>query len=252
MRYGAEINGIRSKWGDAQNNDFQNTPAFLALRSPQPLSQAIQEGLQTGRQNSVVAKSMGGGASDFQMATWMKELTEITVLDYIFSQQDRIGNIDYKWMVYSVDQNGDVSSQKVESKVARSAMKSIQLPAVIGTPHLIQKTQMSDNDAGGRDYVNFTKRTQMLQKIRHINLDTYRKLIALDHDLQGKGDIFQYVQANFNLDTHQLLQMVTYAHEAAAILQATCKAGQLRFDLYPPKELLKGATQEAKADCERP
>jgi len=252
VRYGAEVNGIRSKWGDAQNNDFQNTPAFLALRSQQPLKQAIQEGLQLGKKNSLVAKAMGGGASDFQMAVWMKELTEITILDYIFSQQDRIGNIDYKWIVYAVDHNGTVGSQEVASKVARSAMNRIPLPAVDGTPNLIQKTQLSDNDAGGRNYVNYTKRTQMLQKIRHIHLNTYRQLIALNHDLQSHGELFHYVQANFNLDNRQLSQMLTFTNEAAGILQATCKAGRLRFDLYSPEELLKGSTQEVTADCERP
>lgn len=40
-RYGAEFNGTReSGWGVGQNNDFQQTAPFLALRDPQPVSNA--------------------------------------------------------------------------------------------------------------------------------------------------------------------------------------------------------------------
>jgi hypothetical protein len=29
------------------------------------------------------------------MVFWMRDLADITLLDYLFGQQDRIGNIDY-------------------------------------------------------------------------------------------------------------------------------------------------------------
>ena len=37
------------------------------------------------------------------MMFWMTELSEICLLDYIFSQQDRPGNIDYRWVWYYLD-----------------------------------------------------------------------------------------------------------------------------------------------------
>ena len=95
-RYGSEINGTRkSGWGKGQNRDFQETPAFLALRSSKPLSEAIVEGLEKGRKDRQINKDLGPDVSDRQMAFWMQELTEIVLLDFIFSQQDRVGNIDF-------------------------------------------------------------------------------------------------------------------------------------------------------------
>jgi hypothetical protein len=145
-----------------------------------------------------------------------------------------------------------VKSEKVATKATRAAISTISLPNVDGTPYLIQRSQLNDNDAGGRNYVNYTKRTGMLPSIRHLNADTYRKLIALSGDLQSQGEIFKYVQDNFNLDDGQVVQLVTHAREAAGILEATCKAGLLRLDLHPAEDLLHGNWSEEHVDCERP
>lgn len=255
-RYGSEINGIRSAWGAAQNNDFQTTPAFWALRSAQPLSLAIHEGLERGLAHPQVRKDMGPIPSEFQMAIWMKELTEITLMDYILSQQDRIGNIDYKWELYTQDSNtGEVKSESVESEVQRANLRSIILPpAPRGvTQYLVQRTQISDNDAGGRvPYANFTKQTQMLQKIRHIHLETYRKLLDLAADLNAQGELYQYFKSHFLLDDRQMAQLVNNTVEAANIYKSICRSGQLHFDLHHAKALLNGTGKVVNADCDRP
>ena len=85
-RYNAEINGTRaSGWGNGQNRDFQETAPFLALRSEQPLQQAIEKGIHEAAQNTTLRQAMRHGVADEQMVFWMQELTEITLLDYIFS-----------------------------------------------------------------------------------------------------------------------------------------------------------------------
>jgi hypothetical protein len=245
VRYGTEINGVRSGGGVSQNNDFQNTPAFLALRSPSSLKQAIAEGVKGGRSNAKINHDLGPAVSDFQMALWMRELSEIVILDYIFSQQDRIGNIDYKWKKYTVDaQTGAVSSDKIDSKSSRVDMKI--------EDNVVQKTQLNDNDAGGRLYANFTKITQMLPKLRHMGVDTYQKLIALNNDFAQQGDLYKYFATNFNLGLTELKQLVTLTSEATGILKATCKAGQLHFDLFRPDAFLTNKAVEQSVDCENP
>jgi hypothetical protein len=245
VRYGTEINGIRSGGGTAQNKDFQNTPAFLALRSSSPLKQAIAEGVKGGRTNAKINHDLGPAVSDFQMALWMRELSEIVILDYIFAQQDRIGNIDYKWKRYTVDpQAGEVSSEKIDSKSSRAAMKIEE--------NVVQKTHVNDNDAGGRLYTNFTKKTKMLEKLRHLGADTYRKLIALNNDFKQQGERYEYFASNFNLGSIELKQLVTLTNEATGILKATCKAGQMHFDLYDPKALLTNMAVEQTMDCQNP
>ena len=176
------------------------------------------------------------------MIYWMREITEIALLDYIFSQQDRIGNIDYRWYWYWV-QDGKVKKKSHKGGFNRSRMSREKPPAEIApfTPVLIQRTAINDNDAGGRvPYTNFAKKTGMLQKLRHFSKKTYDKLAALDQDLQSKGPIHQYIETNFVLDAQQRRQITKNTRLALDILKDTHQLGKLRFDLdKPSKQLLR-------------
>jgi hypothetical protein len=254
-RYGTEINGVRSSWGDPQNNDLQKTPAFLALRSEKPFLQALAEGLALGARDVKVKADLGVlSPGPVQMGLWMRELTEITLLDYIFSQQDRVGNIDYNWYwVYS--EGGAVKAQKEKrneyKNLPRRKMKPIAPPAELAAfnPVLVQKSVINDNDAGGRNqYVNYTKRTKMLEKIRHFDAGVYQRLIALKNDYSAKGPLYQHLVGTFYLDAKQIAQVVANTKEAAEILQASCRTGVLRFDLNFD-QIVNGDLAEAKVDC---
>lgn len=255
-RYGTEINGVRSSWGDAQNHDFQNTPAFLSLRSERPLIEAIRGGLSQATTSSAkIKQDLGPGASDFQMFIWMKELTEIVIMDYIFSQQDRVGNVDYKWFIYWKDQSGEVHSKRIKVDAPRRAMAKIDYPKFMdGAPtELVQRTQINDNDAGGRvEYSNFTKRTQMLEKIRHMDPQTYTRLIELHDDFQNQGPLYQYFRQHFGLDQRRFGRILQNTGEAANILMTICLAGRLRFDLDSPKSFLRGSVREVQLNCREP
>jgi hypothetical protein len=188
---------------------------------------------------------MKDGISKEQMAYWMQDLTEITLLDYIFSQQDRVGNIDYEAYWHWVE--GD--------KVRHEKAEDMTPPAVAAgqNPQLIRRTWLNDNDAGGKvKYANFTKKTGMLEKIRHYNPQTYRRLIALDKDFKANRALYAYLRDTFGLTETQLSQAVKGTHEAAEILRSTCKAGKLRFDLDPDAFLATGTAMEHKVDCDNP
>jgi hypothetical protein len=175
----------------------------------------------------------------------MQDLTEITLLDYIFSQQDRIGNIDYLNYWYWVE----------DGQVKRAPADSGNVPEQIAAHHPIKlrRTQLNDNDAGGRvQYANFTKKTQMLEKIRHYSPDTYRRLLRLDQDFASQGELYRYVRATFGLSDGQLQQIVDNTRQAVAILRDTCHAGKLRFDLDPEAFLVTGKAPEQRLDCDRP
>ena len=219
-RYNPEINGTRaSGWGKGQNRDFQETAPFLALRSEKPLQQAIEEGIHEAAQNTTLRQAMRHGVADEQMVFWMQELTELTVLDYIFSQQDRIGNIDYLNYWYWVD----------DGEVRRMPASGSKVPEDIASHHPVRlrRTQLNDNDAGGRlAYANFTKKTGMLEKIRHYNPDTYRRLMRLTKDFEAKGELYGYVRNTFGLSDSQLKQVVKNTRQAADILRGSCQAGK--------------------------
>ncbi len=243
-RYGSEINGTRkSGWGKGQNRDFQETPAYLALRSGKPLEEAIREGVAKGRKDSRIAKDLPADVPPQQMAYWMKELTEIVLLDYLFSQQDRVGNIDYTPWYYWTE-NGQLQRKKTREHAARDA--SVPADAI-----LMRRTNLNDNDAGGRvQYANFTKSTQMLEKLRHMDEETYRRLLALDRDLQNGGEIYRWLESSLGLSAREVKQIVKNTAAAADILQATCRKGEMRFDLHPREFFETGKVTPAKVDCD--
>lgn len=258
-RYGAEFNGTRaSGWGDGQNNDFQKTPGFMALRSEKPLAEAVVDGLRLASADPLVRQALGSSAvPNEQMYFWMQELTEIVILDYMFNQQDRVGNIDYVWRWYYFDADGVLKSEKekVGKDLPRNRMASIQPPAAIAPfkPLLLQRTSISDNDAGGRvQYTNFTKRTQMLEKIRHISANTYRKLINLSADFKSQGPLYRHTQSKFGITPREFTSLVNNTLAAAQILNSTCKAGKLRFDLDSENFFKADAVKVETLNCDSP
>ena len=241
-RYNSAVNGTRkSGWGKGQNLDFQETAPYLALRSGKALPEAIAEGIAGAIRDPQIKRDMGADVDPRQIAFWMTDIANIVLLDFIFSQQDRIGNIDYngQWMWV---ETGELKHRKVDSHDNGSA----PAPGAIR----LQRTHLNDNDAGGRvEYANYAKSTQMLEKLRHFPATTYRKLMALNADLQGEGLLHAYVRESFGLDQRQVRQIVENAALAADILSAICTRGELLFDLDPESFFLDGAVTPVALEC---
>jgi len=222
-RYNQLINGSRkSGWGEGQSRDFEKTPAFMALRSDKLLGQAITDH----RRN----------ISNEQMVFWMQDIIEITLLDYIFSQQDRIGNIDYTKVWLSAADN-----QLQRSQSRPSGKRSQQ----------IKQTHLNDNDAGVRyRYANYTKKTGMLEMIRHYNSATYQQLLKLDKDFSQQGELYQYLSQTFGLTIKQRDMIVKNTKMAAELLRNNCLADKLIFDLEPEQFFIQGSVQPVNQSCQ--
>ncbi|HSN70642.1 MAG TPA: hypothetical protein VLT59_04000, partial [Steroidobacteraceae bacterium] len=242
-RYGTEINGTReSGWGDGQNRDFQQTAPFHAVRSDLPLEQAIDAGLAAAKSNPRLAKDLRAGVSHAQMVFWMRELTEIVLLDYLFSQQDRVGNVDYLPYWYWID-NGEVQRRR-----ATGASPPVDL--VDRSPQLLKRTELGDNDAGVRvSYANFAKRTGMLEGWRHISATTYERLANLAADFAQKGPLHEYVRTTFGLSEREFAQVAANVASAATTLRQACESGHLQFDLEPHEYLRKGSVAGKTVNC---
>jgi hypothetical protein len=255
-RAGAEFNGnIAGKGYTQQYVYIQKTPAFLALSSPKEFAAASAEGLSLSKADPVVAKALSAGVSAQQMMFWMTELSDVMLMDYIFNQQDRPGNIDYLWVWYYVDPNGKVKTIRVDSDANRSAMASVATPPEVkntAKSFLIQKIQINDNDAGGRRYTNFTRTFGLLEKVHHLNPVTYGQLIRLANDFQVKGSLYKYFQDTFDLPDAYSAAIAQNVIQAAQTLKNTCKSGSLKFDLSPESYLATGQVQAASVDCEVP
>ncbi|OSQ42899.1 hypothetical protein [Marivita geojedonensis] len=243
-RYGSEMNGTRkSGWGKGQSLDFQETPAFLALREDAPLIEAIDAGLSKGRRDSQINRDLGPDVPREQMAYWMREISEIVLLDFIFSQQDRVGNIDFTPYYYWAE-NGEVKHKKAKHhEVGDGDVPEGAL--------LLRRTNLNDNDAGGRvAYANFAKSTQMLEKLRHFDGKMYTRLVELDRDLQKQGPIYQWLAQSLGLKDREVAQVVNNTALAVGILQDSCRAGRLRFDLNPKTFFLEGDVVRDTVACD--
>lgn len=261
-RYGAEINGTRaSGWGDGQNHDFQKTPAFMALKSSLPLREAITAGYNSAIRDGAMARAFATGRpSEAQMVLWMNEVSEIVILDYIFSQQDRIGNIDYVWhWAYLDPASGEVKAEKVNDErlesLSRAQMNRITPPVDIAdkNPVLVQKTSIGDNDAGGMvQYANFTRRTGMLEglanrtpPLQHINAETYRRVLRLANDFRTRGPNYQTLDREIRIlgyndsRDRRFSQLINNTIRVAEILENNCVSGQLKLDLVSFKQAIK-------------
>jgi hypothetical protein len=209
--------------------------------------------LALSKADPVVARALGAGASQQQMMFWMTELSDILLLDYIFNQQDRPGNIDYTWVWYYFDLGGELKSVRADSEAGRVAMSSVETPTEVknsSRSFLIEKVQLNDNDAGGRKYTNFTKRFGLLEKLHHLNPVTYRQLIHLANDFQIKGPLYRYLRDTFDLHDVYAVAIAQNAIQAALILKKACTDGGLKFDLRPDSYLTAIQVQSLNVDCE--
>jgi len=230
-RYGAEFNGTReSGWGAGQNHDFQQTAPFLALRSELPVPDAAAWAIREARKNPRMAKELRADTPVEQVVFWMQDVLEITLLDFILGQQDRIGNIDYNWRWYWVEDG------RLESKPAHGTDVPADLAAF--NPLRLRQSAINDNDAGVRaGYVDFAATTHMLEGLRHYNSGLYQRLGRLARDFEGNGPAYSWLTASAGLSAKEAETIASRVQKAWALLEADCQGGALRLDLDPARVL---------------
>lgn len=186
----------------------------------------------------------------------MKDVSDMILLDTLFSQDDRIGNIHYKLAWYFIDEKGKVDRKTSKSKFGKSGWatpKEEQEKFGSKGGILVKEMLLKDNDCG----VDVTKRSNMMrnisaiEKVRHMSGKTYsrfmafakqakhpdteswmkRELLFTDRDLKGHPRSFQS-----NLD------------RAVTVLKANCESGLLKLDLNV-QDFVPGA-QKMKVHCD--
>lgn len=275
-RYGVALTGRRTRsWGRKQHVQMMDEVApFLALKSDKPLLESVEDGLSRSRKVSSGMRAALSDVSNLQMVSWMRELSEIVVLDRIFGQQDRVGNIDYKWY-WAYVSDKDKIKYKAEKRseyeeLSRSEMASsdISLPdkswvtkVKIGTtPVLIQKTFLNDNDAGARDYrgspgatigryTSFPDSAKWVDGMKHFSAKLYERLMTLNSDLQSEGPIYLWAKAQLGMNDKSLQMIVDNTKELTDELKALCST--MKFDLDQVGSVLKEGfvPEETAVDC---
>ena len=266
--YGAEMIGVKD--GNNELMNMQKTPGFLALKANGDLESSIAEGIRSAFTNPTMKTAFASVApSKVQMVLWMNEISEMTILDYIFSQQDRMDNIDYKWHWAYVDETGAVKTEEVKDdafkKSSRARMSRIPVPAAMAGKNavLIQRTWLNDNDAGGRyEYANYAKSKGMITglagataPIAHLKADMYHNLLKLAADFKNKGPNYQVLNTEVrplgytDAGDKRFNQLINNTIAIAQILEKNCSSGVLKLDLVSFKDAVKGQFVAPAASC---
>lgn len=266
IMYGVMLKGSGNRYGfewsveslNSESEDFKRIPAYRALSKVKSLEDAIKEGVAEGKKgNKEVAAVFANGVSNEQMVLWMEELSEMNILDYIFRQQDRVRNFDYVWQWNYINAEGKLDIINMPDELGRADMVKVKKPEEIpanARAVLVQKTQLVDNDAGGRLYRNDAKKHHYLEEMHHIRPHTYKQLLKLADDFKSHGELYNYFSTNFSISPKYVEAISNNVIEAAKILVASCKSDKLRFDLDSKYTLETGLfpSEQRPANCEKP
>ena len=124
-----------------------------------------------------------------QQLVQIKDLSDMVLIDFIMSQADRFsGNMHCK-KIYIWIENGVLKQEGKKSDPARTAEQLKQIPA-----EAVQITRMimKDNDAGLISG-NSAKTYHLLEKVNHMDPQTYDRLLDLQQELQ-KSEVAQWYQ----------------------------------------------------------
>lgn len=178
------------------------------------------------------------GTTDFtkvaQAVTQMKDVADMVLLDTILNQQDRIGNIHYKFYWYAVSRENPSQIMRVKS-AAKWKNDQLIVPkeenaAMSGrTAVLLKEMILKDNDCG-IEKDNMMRKISALEKVRHMSHLTYSLFMAFQRTLDNPATR-DYFMRELLLSGPQYESVKANALKARDILKARCRAGQLRFDL---------------------
>lgn len=222
-----EISGRGSYDGRYQR--FLRQKPFLSVASAQTIRQML-------------------GTTNFttvaQTVVQMKDVSDMILMDVLLNQQDRIGNIHYKFTWYFLNpQSGKLEKTKSDAKTADG---KIQIPPeesrnMAGKQAvLIKDMLLKDNDCGVSKS-NMMRLVGALEKVRHMSYQTYRRFLSFEQSLATAGakDYFMTELLFSPTDYNGLIKNATWAKQ---ILVKKCQTGEMNFDVdietYAP-----GATQ---------
>jgi hypothetical protein len=169
-----------------------------------------------------------------QTVTQMKDVADMVLLDTILNQQDRIGNIHYKFYWYAISRENPNQIMRVKSaakwKNDQLIVPKEEKAAMSGrTAVLLKEMILKDNDCG-IEKDNMMRKISALEKVRHMSHLTYSLFMAFQRTLDNPATR-DYFMRELLLSGPQYESVKANALKARDILKARCRAGQLRFDL---------------------
>ncbi|WP_413291216.1 hypothetical protein [Bdellovibrio sp. HCB337] len=178
------------------------------------------------------------GSSEFskvaQTVTQMKDVGDMIVLDTLLNQQDRIGNIHYRFYWYSLNPQKPGKIERTKSKAKWKDSRLIVPPeetkAMSGrTAVLIKEMLLRDNDCGVNKS-NMMRAISALEKVRHVSYLTYYQLLNFEKSL-ASSSAKDYFTSELLFSSSEFKSLRENAAKAKDILKSNCRAGRLKFDV---------------------
>lgn len=194
--------------------------------------------------NTADASTIAGGttlATAAQTLIQMKDISDMVLIDFLMSQQDRFGNIHSMQYYYYVK---DGKIERVRKSKVDDGEETMPAGGV-----LVTKMLLKDNDCGGPTKTNVIKNAKMLENIRHMSPTTYKNLrwIAANFAPSTELPIFFTTEATFGQrDIDMLRANLKLANDT---LYNNCKAGKLKLDL-DLAATIAGTGRHNPASCE--
>lgn len=212
-----EISGVGSY--NSRYQRFLQQKPFLRVAT----AQSVRDMLGTGDFVKVV-----------QTVTQMKDVSDMILLDTLLNQQDRIGNIHYKFFWYALDTQNPRQINRIKSgakwKNGKVDIPKDETAAMSGrTAVLVKEMLLKDNDCGvSKD--NMMRKISALEKVRHMSYLTYQQFLGLEHSL-SQPSTRNYFLTEMLFSAKNYESLVDNAAKAKSVLKSRCAAGQLKFDV---------------------
>lgn len=248
--YGAVVANVKGEFKYSEVNGFGD----YETRYPRFIKQVPFQNVASS--NSVAKLA---GSTDFNkvapLVVQMKDISDMVLLDTLLNQQDRIGNIHFKYVWYYQDSSkpGSWETEKSDAEVVidkRTRKRLTSIPAEEKTAMtaknavLVKEMYLKDNDCGVVKS-NMMREHSVLEKIRHMSYKTYTRFMGLAKvmPLEVTRD---YMIREYLFDSKDYASVVANSQKAREILYKNCKSGALKFDV-DLEDYLPGATVSAKS-----
>lgn len=193
------------------------------------------------------------GSSDLQklipVVVQMKDVSDMILLDTLFSQDDRIGNIHFKYAWYYTAQDPQTGKLTIENKGSKAQLssdkKTLRIPEEEKDLQnqgavLVKEMLLKDNDCG----VNVAMRTNMMRKInaleglRHISPRTYQRFMNF-YKISKNAETLNWMKRDLLFTDADLglneqtgsKSFLSNLEKVKSVLVQGCKSGTLKLDL---------------------
>lgn len=162
-------------------------------------------------------------ADSAQTVTVMKDISEMLVMDYLMSQQDRFGNIHEVDYYYFPKEGGGVD------KIKKSKVDDGEKPKPAGAV-LVKKMIMKDNDCGGPQKSNVVKNAGLIDSMRHMNAKLYANVQWMAANFTAGTEVPKFFVSEALFGQKDIDMLRGNLAALAPKLKAACTSGKLLLD----------------------